>query len=657
LVILDNCEHLLNTAAYIADRLTSANDGVRLLATSRSPLQIKGEVVYHVAPLAYAPAGADTEQILQSYATQLFLDRSSRSALDHDCMRHLESVAEICSRLDGIPLAIELAAARAAVLGVEAVAKRLDAMFDLLAGGAVDVLPRHQTLRAVFDWSFSLLSEAERALFRYCGVFNGGFSLEAAVYVMQGLTYSRADTVEALVGLIAKSLVVPDRRTAQRFRLLETTRAYATERLKQVGQYDAASRAHSEFMNVFFDSAVHQYARSIEFLTTHVVAELGNLRAAIAWCFAESGSHHLGIELASTAVPLLFDLSMLEECTEWSLMALEAIDRSNLQSFLPRTKLRLLSAYASGLAYSAGPGPEVVGAWTEALSLSVTYGDDDRELRAVWGLWNAEQYSGDSLAALRMARRFASLAELKGTKLQVALSHRILGIALHYVGAHERATERLQTALASEELKAERWDTTGIRVDQIAVTTATLARTLWFSGDKVAALRATLFAERAAKKTQHEMSTAYVLAEATIPLAILDNDEERSVEAVRELRTLSRRAGFNIWLDACDAFECAARTSSGSSSPKHIVDFQNALSRMLTSKYLAPLPLVYLKLAAAHHFQGDDRAAMAVLEEAELHCKQRGTRWLSSELSKLKKSIQSRKIQRANSGGLGISSA
>jgi hypothetical protein len=189
-----------------------------------------------------------------------------------------------------------------------------------------------------------------------------------------------------------------------------------------------------------------------------------------------------------------------------------------------------------------------------------------------------------------------------------------------------------------------------MRVDQIAVTNATLARTLWFSGDKAAGREAALFAERAARKTQHDMSIAYVLAEASIPLSILDSDEERAVEAVRELRTLSRRAGFNLWLDACHAFECAARTSASSSSPEHIADFESAVARMLRSNYLAPLPLVYLKLAAAHYSIGDDRAAMAVIEQADLHCKRRGTRWLSSELFQLRKAIQSnRKRNRTDS--------
>jgi predicted ATPase len=218
----------------MAEALLRANSAARVLATSREPLRTEGECLYRVPSLAVpAEDTEDTEQLLRHGAVRLFVARA-RAADPHFSpdSRIAAAIAGICRRLDGIPLAIELAAARGGVLGIPEIAARLDDRFHLLAGGHRTALPRHQTLRATLDWSYELLPEPERVMLRRLAIFAGGFTLTAASAVAASAEFAASDVVEGIANLVAKSLVAADVGGAiARFRLLETTRTYALEKL------------------------------------------------------------------------------------------------------------------------------------------------------------------------------------------------------------------------------------------------------------------------------------------------------------------------------------------------------------------------------------------------------------------------------------------
>ena len=237
LVVLDNCEHLIGAVAALAEALTGGNPTASVLATSREALRTKEEILYRVPPLETAPEGCPGHQVMLNSAVQLFLQRAR--AVDAGFPsdeRALDLIGLVCRRLDGIPLAIELAAARAATLGIEILAEHLDDRFRILAGGPRTALPQHQTLKATFDWSYRLLDEVERPLFRRLGVFVNGFSFDAAFSVMAGQGATRAEVFDALSGLVSKSLVVHDCLKNPRYRLLETLRAYALQQLEANGE-------------------------------------------------------------------------------------------------------------------------------------------------------------------------------------------------------------------------------------------------------------------------------------------------------------------------------------------------------------------------------------------------------------------------------------
>jgi predicted ATPase/DNA-binding winged helix-turn-helix (wHTH) protein len=250
LLVLDNCEHVVDAAASMAEALLSANPTAHVMATSREPLRAEDERLYRVPPLAVPAEGTeDIEDLLRYGAVQLFVARV-RATEPHFApdQRIAAATAAICRRLDGIALAIELAAARAAALGVEGVAAHLDDRFHLLTGGRRTALPRHQTLRATLDWSYELLSEAERVVLRRLSIFAGSFTLEAAGAIAANAELAALDVINAVANLVAKSLVIANAGdTIARYRLLETTRVYALEKLTEGSELEHIARRHAEY--------------------------------------------------------------------------------------------------------------------------------------------------------------------------------------------------------------------------------------------------------------------------------------------------------------------------------------------------------------------------------------------------------------------------
>ena len=257
LLILDNCEHLLPACAGFALKILQSSLQARILASSREPLHVPGETTYHVAPLA-VPDVHDVntpESLARFESVRLFADRAAAAVPTFAVTaQNATAVGEICARLDGIPLALELAAARVRVLSVEKIAERLGDLFHLLSGGSRTALPRQRTLRALIDWSYDLLSDAERAVVRRLAVFAGGFTLDAAEAVAAGGEIDAILVLDLLTHLVEKSLVVvnPD---GERYRLLETVRQYAQERLVESGEEEETRARHLEFFVTFAERA------------------------------------------------------------------------------------------------------------------------------------------------------------------------------------------------------------------------------------------------------------------------------------------------------------------------------------------------------------------------------------------------------------------
>jgi predicted ATPase len=302
-LVLDNCEHFIDAAAKLADAIQRTCPHAYVLATSREVLRIEGEHVYRVPPLDVPPRHEkEAGSILGHSAVQLFMARARASDSDFSsCEANLRTIAAICRRLDGIPLAIEFAAARAATLGPELVLSRLDERFGLLTGGRRTALPRHQTLRATLDWSYDLLPDPERCLLRRLGVFAAGFTLEAAAAVMSDQGCTASALLEHIANLVAKSLVTLDGLAPTgRWRLLETLRAYALEKLAESGEMEQAARRCAEFFRDLVRPAMHgsPILRTIEDMARYG-REIDNVRAALDWSFSPVGDFAIGVALTA----------------------------------------------------------------------------------------------------------------------------------------------------------------------------------------------------------------------------------------------------------------------------------------------------------------------------------------------------------------------
>ncbi len=299
LIVLDNCEHLVDGCARLAKSLLQASATLSILASSREDLRVAGETTYPVPVLSVPGGDVDATSLHRSEAVRLFVERAMAVQPSFALTgRNAKAVASICRRLDGIPLAIELAAARVRSLAVDAIAERLNDRFALLTSGDRTVMPRHRTLRALIDWSYDLLADDERVLLRRLSVFAGGFTLDAAETVAADDALARTQVVDVLTRLVEKSLVTlaPD---ADRYALLETVREYAQEKLVAAGEIDSTRGRH---LRCFVELA--EQARSKLFGDEQVTwlarldVELDNVLAAHAWCDDDVGGAQLGLRLA-----------------------------------------------------------------------------------------------------------------------------------------------------------------------------------------------------------------------------------------------------------------------------------------------------------------------------------------------------------------------
>jgi predicted ATPase/DNA-binding winged helix-turn-helix (wHTH) protein len=414
MLVLDNCEHVIDTAAQMAEALLRTSPAARVIATSREPLRIEGERVYPVPPLAVpAEDSPDGEDSLRYGAVRLFVERA-RAAAPHfsSDSRVAAGIGGICRRLDGIPLAIELAAARVDVFGIEDLAERLDDRFTLLTGGRRTALPRQQTLRATMDWSYDLLPRAEQVILRRLAVFHGDFTMDAAQAVVAEGEIGAPEVFEGVTILTAKSLVTADvSGEVAYYRLLDTTRAYSGDKLVEAGEIEAVRWLHAEYYRDLFCEAASKLARRAAGDWREKCAhQIGNLRAALNWAFSRTGDVQLGVTLASAATDFWLTLSLLSECCDWAVTALAHLDTAEGT----RDEMVMRCGLGLALIYVKGMTREARSALTRALTLSEALGDACYRFRALYCLWLFALRVVDFRESLALAHQYELLAESIG---------------------------------------------------------------------------------------------------------------------------------------------------------------------------------------------------------------------------------------------------
>lgn len=436
LLVLDNCEHLLDACADLSRALLQAAPTLRILATSREHLGVPGEVTYRVPTLRVPPDGPQVSAngVLEYEAARLFTERAQAALpsfrVTGDTAR---VVADIVRQLDGIPLAIEFAAARVRALSVEQIAARLGDRLGLRAGSTRGSLPRHETLRATLDWSHDLLSDAERAVLRRLGVFVGGATLEATEAICAGAGVASAEILDVLTRLVDKSLVTTEEgERAFRYRLLETVREYALERLADGGETDETRRCHRDY---FLDAAERAEPQlhgpdQVAWLD-RLEADHDNLRAALKWSLGQAGDHG-GVRLAGAQWWYWAVRGHLIEGREW----LESALRSAADVPVP---LRIKALTGAGALASAGDDfARAVGLLREAVALARAAGERHALAVGLSLLGHATWHSGDPQAGVALAAESFALSHELGDAWAMARSSYDVAIVAWHVEDYDR---------------------------------------------------------------------------------------------------------------------------------------------------------------------------------------------------------------------------
>jgi non-specific serine/threonine protein kinase len=454
LLLLDNCEHLLDACASLTTTLLQTCGEVRILATSREMLGVRGEAVWRVPSLAFPEfeISPSLEEVRQNEAVRLFVDRARAVAPGFAVTQeNAPALTQVCRRLDGIPLAIELAAARTRVLSVEQIVARLDDRFRLLTGGSRTALRRQQTLRALIDWSHDLLSAAERVLYRRLAVFAGGWTLEAAEDVCAGAAIESKEILDLLTGLVDKSLVsVGSQDGGQRYRFLETVRAYAGDKLFEAGEARLLRDRHLAWCQALAEQAEPEfYGPSSRAWLDRLEGDDANLRVALDWCLeTDLGA---GLRLGGSLWGYWYLRGQLVEGTRW----LAAILARAPEDAAARGKVLLGAGFCSRFYRTLSQSRS----WTEQ-GLAIARATGDRRL-AGWALH-------DLGCILLMERDYASarmvLEESVAECRQVAdrvgegMSLRDLGHLARVAGDYDRAVALYDEALAILRRVGHRWN-------------------------------------------------------------------------------------------------------------------------------------------------------------------------------------------------------
>jgi predicted ATPase/DNA-binding winged helix-turn-helix (wHTH) protein len=636
MLVLDNCEHMLDAAARMAEALLRANPAARAIATSREPLRADGEWVSLVPPLAVPKEGSAGNDPLSYGAVQLFVERARAAAPNFSPdARLVGTMAGICRRLDGIPLAIELAAARVAALGINGLAARLDDHLGLLAGSRRTATSRHRTLRATLDWSYELLTEAEQVVLRRLAIFAGGFTLQSATAVAADGEIAASDFVDCIASLVAKSLVTADAgSTMLRYRLLETTRAYLVEKLRQSEEfYTVAQRHAGRYLELFEEAEAETETRPTDEWLAIYGPRIDNVRAALDWAFSTGGDVSIGVALTIRAVPLWVQLSLLGECRERVERSLASLDEADAASARPR--MQLSAALGWALMYGVGRAREAGPAWAATLEIADRLGDKDYKQRALWGLCIDQFNNGEFRTALGYAERFAELVAGSNDPVDLVMGDRILATSLHYIGDQKNARFHIDRVLEHLAALAQQPHIVRLRFDMRVSTHYFQARILWLQGFADQAMRVVEHNVEEGRSIGHALSFCSVLGQGACPIAFLAGDFDVAARYGAMLLDHTERHPMRLWHLWARCFNGMVMAERGEITAGLDV-LRRELEQAGDAKFLPRFLLPLGQLAACLGQAGEIAEGLAIVDDALARCKARDEGWYLAELLRIR---------------------
>lgn len=640
LLLLDNCEQVSAAVAAAAGHLASDLGRSALLVTSREPLRARQEHVFRLSPLSCpditSPITAAQAQRFPAVA--LFVARAHEQAgyvlSDDDAA----AVAAICRRLDGLPLAIELAATRLDRHRPAELLQLLQDSFSLLSRNATTAPARQRTLLATLDWSYRLLSEAEARILRFAAIFVLDFTLDDLVAILGGAGLDPADIVTGIENLVAKSFVLADlSRGSRRYRLFESSRSYAMTRLNAAGERDQAYRRLAEHLLAVLERAEREWQWRVG---EDWIAEHGprseDLRRALAWAFGEAGDSVVGIRLTVAAIPLWEALASVHETTT---RVKEALDIANgLPACDVSLKTKLASSRAWSLTFTAERLPATAAPWIDGLHLARDAGDTEYQLRALWGLATYEMYTGKPSAAIGRMLEFESIAERAQDWSAIPDGRRLLARLRAYVGeVHEAGAMLERLALRFDRLE-KRARITRFQIDRYVGIRNSLAFVRWLQGQSESATTTAAQAVDAALAIDHAVSHCHALAFAAVPLALWSGDLDRAAEGVGALRDNPVVRSAAIWRRHTHFFEAALRHAH---AERAAVDAMGeSLDDLLETGFVILRPMYLAMLADALLDEGRVAEAQRRIDDAIKRSEQHRERWCRAELLRVQGRVQ-----------------
>lgn len=635
LLLIDNCEHLIDAAAGAVETLLRANATLQVLATSREPLRIEGEYLFRVAPLEVPAADAELPEVMAASAVRLFearLEHGQPRALSPTVTAELE--ARICRRLDGIPLAIELAAARVATLGLVRVAERLESQLDLLSGGNRSALPRQQTLRATLDWSFNLLAAPERILLQRLGVFVGAFGLEGALAVGVGADLDADAVLAGIDSLVSKSLLtLRQEDSGPRYRLLEVTRSYAHEKLRECAELTLTRRLHALYLLEVFSRAAPfwELGGSAPCLLCEGLQE--DLREALRWTLDEAQGTVLGIDLSIAALPFWLHRSQVAECLASASRALAHLTKPEL---FERKVMKLEVARGKALLY-IGATVETREAFRHALAIAERLDEYDHQALATWGLWAHGYLNGPYTQNLQIAEDFLRLCQRHPDSGDAFVAQRMVALSRLCLGQLDATRSSLEDMLQRYPDALRHRHLLRYAYDQKAVALCALAYTLWLQGFPDQATATLREAERQADASGHLASRWHVLTMSACPIALLTGGVAALATPSQQLLdarswhhpgSATVGAGqfwggefwkglYALWQDEADAYERiispALEQLGQVRFASYLAPYTSALCTVLAQRGRAADAMRLIDMAITHAYGADDLSALPEL--------------------------------------------
>jgi len=552
LLVIDNCEHLIDDVARLCETLLRGAPHLHILATSREGLRAEGEYIQRLDSLAFPPRGTLIEgyPALQYPALQLFAERAMASHESFELTDHnVPLVVDICQRLDGIPLAIELAAAQVGRLGLEALHQQLQDSVALLHRDTQAIPSRQQTLRATLDWSFALLTSCEQVCLRRLAVFMGSFNLTSATAVIVGQQFAAHQVLLTISQLVAKSLLNVELGDDEvRYRLLDTTRRYALEKLADAGELSASQERHAERCLSIMEQAENDWENTATRLwIARYAAYRDDIRAALDRGLGPQGSHAVAIRLVARTLPLWQELSLLKEHGLYVSKALPLLRGSPTPC--PRLMLALELARGSFSYHTEGGTPATISAFVTARQLARQCQDLGGELRAVSGHMAVNLNCGDYEQALEQSRDFDRLGT-RGDPILSLSAQRLRVLALHFAGdqdAARRDAEQVIQRLAQSGHLSRFTHGFGVQYDQSVAALTILARILWLQGFAEKAQRTASLALQIALQINHGTSICYTLALAGCIIPHYNGDYSTALERLDMLRNQAQKHSATLF--------------------------------------------------------------------------------------------------------------